>query len=54
MLSGTVDGLVIRHEGVSVTPPSQDENGRFLKTAEQYGHWNTTPEENARIGIRSV
>jgi mannose-6-phosphate isomerase-like protein (cupin superfamily) len=108
MLSGTVDGLVIRHEdfewtrinpgdvfhvpphakhawrnqgqsdavmvivttsrlggffqelgkplkpGVSVTPPSQDEIRRFLKTAEKYGYWNATPEENARVGIRSV
>lgn len=25
---------------------------RFLETAERYGYWNATPEENAEVGIR--
>jgi quercetin dioxygenase-like cupin family protein len=32
-------------------PPSPEEIQRFLKTSEKYGHWNATPEENAKVGI---
>lgn len=31
--------------------PSAERIRRFLETAERYGYWNATPEENARIGI---
>lgn len=32
-------------------PPSADRIRHFLKTAERYGHWNATPDENARLGL---
>lgn len=32
-------------------PPSEEVLRRFLATAERYGHWIGTPEENERIGI---
>jgi quercetin dioxygenase-like cupin family protein len=35
----------------SARSPSRDEIARFLQTAERYGYWNATPEENARVGI---
>jgi quercetin dioxygenase-like cupin family protein len=34
-----------------VGPPLPDEIQRFVKTAERYGYWLATPEENAAIGI---
>ena len=33
-------------------PPVPDE--RFLATAERYGYWNATPEENAEVGLASA
>jgi quercetin dioxygenase-like cupin family protein len=33
------------------SPPSDDDVRRFLETAERYGYWNATPEENARVGL---
>jgi quercetin dioxygenase-like cupin family protein len=32
-------------------PPSEQTIRHFLETAARYGHWNATPEENARVGI---
>jgi quercetin dioxygenase-like cupin family protein len=34
-----------------VARPSDDPLATFLATAERYGYWNATPEENAAIGI---
>jgi quercetin dioxygenase-like cupin family protein len=33
------------------TPPSAEAIQHFLATAQRYGYWNATPEENAKIGI---
>jgi quercetin dioxygenase-like cupin family protein len=32
-------------------PPSQETLDHFLATAERYGYWNATPEENAEVGL---
>jgi quercetin dioxygenase-like cupin family protein len=32
-------------------PPLEEELQRFLETADRYGYWNATPEENARVGL---
>ena len=37
--------------GERVSSPSPNEIQRFLKTAERYGYWLATPEENAAVGI---
>jgi quercetin dioxygenase-like cupin family protein len=37
--------------GERVSSPSPDEIQHFLKTAEHYGYWLATPEENAAVGI---
>jgi quercetin dioxygenase-like cupin family protein len=37
--------------GETVSPPLPDEMQHFLKTAERYGYWLATPEENALVGI---
>jgi quercetin dioxygenase-like cupin family protein len=37
--------------GEKVSPPSPNEIQCFLKTAERYGYWLATPEENAAVGI---
>jgi quercetin dioxygenase-like cupin family protein len=34
-----------------VSSPSSNEIERFMKTAERYGYWLATPEENAAVGI---
>jgi quercetin dioxygenase-like cupin family protein len=39
------------NQGATVSPPLPDELQRFLKTAERYGYWLATPEENALVGI---
>lgn len=31
--------------------PPADRIRHLMETAERYGHWNATPEENARLGI---
>lgn len=33
-------------------PPEEEAVRRLLATAERYGHWNATPEENAAVGLR--
>jgi quercetin dioxygenase-like cupin family protein len=33
-------------------PPSPETIEHFLRTADRYGYWNATPEENAEVGIR--
>jgi uncharacterized RmlC-like cupin family protein len=38
--------------GVTVEPPDQASLNHFLKTAERYGHWTGTPEDNAKFGIK--
>ena len=38
-------------QGERVSSPSPNEIQRFLKTAERYGYWLATPEENAAVGI---
>lgn len=37
--------------GEATQPPDDAALRRFLETAERYGYWNATPEENARVGI---
>jgi quercetin dioxygenase-like cupin family protein len=37
--------------GESVRPPAPDEIQHLLKTAQRYGYWFATPEENASVGI---
>jgi quercetin dioxygenase-like cupin family protein len=37
--------------GESVSPLASDEIQRLLKTAQRYGYWFATPEENASVGI---
>jgi len=32
-------------------PPTQEAAQRLLATADRYGHWNATPEENAQFGV---
>jgi quercetin dioxygenase-like cupin family protein len=32
-------------------PPPAEAIQRFLETAERYGYWNATPEENAEVGL---
>ena len=34
-----------------VAAPSGDPIEHFLATAERYGYWNATPEENAAVGL---
>jgi mannose-6-phosphate isomerase-like protein (cupin superfamily) len=36
----------------SIRPPTLNEIQHFVKTAERYGYWLATPEENASVGIR--
>lgn len=40
--------------GESVSPASPEDLQLFLKTAERYGYWLATPEENAAVGISPV
>jgi uncharacterized RmlC-like cupin family protein len=35
----------------SVAPVSPERLQRFLKTADAFGYWNASPEENARAGL---
>jgi quercetin dioxygenase-like cupin family protein len=48
-------GFFFREVGTPVdgppSPPSDDDLRRFQETAERYGYWNATPEQNARFGI---
>ena len=37
--------------GTGATPPSPETVERFMRTAERYGHWLATPEENAEVGL---
>ena len=37
--------------GENVRPPAPDEIRHFLQTANRYGYWFATPEENASVGI---
>jgi quercetin dioxygenase-like cupin family protein len=37
--------------GPPAGPPSAETLERFLETARRYGHWNGTPEENAKVGL---
>jgi quercetin dioxygenase-like cupin family protein len=32
-------------------PPSEEQIEHFLATAERYGYWNATPEQNAELGL---
>ena len=32
-------------------PPSEEALRHFLATAERYGYWNATLEENAEVGL---
>jgi hypothetical protein len=36
--------------GIDSRPP--DAIRHFLETAERYGYWNASPEENAQAGLR--
>jgi quercetin dioxygenase-like cupin family protein len=44
-------GLPIAAGAPPPDPPSAEAMQHFLKTADRYGYWNATPEENARLGI---
>ncbi|HEY8551717.1 MAG TPA: cupin domain-containing protein [Vicinamibacterales bacterium] len=44
-------GVPVAPDGPPPAPPSRERVERFLRTAERYGHWNATPEENARVGL---
>jgi hypothetical protein len=50
-------GLFFREVGTAVgsdgpaPAPSQQALQHFLATAERYGYWNATPEENAEVGL---
>jgi hypothetical protein len=37
--------------GGGAWPPPEDVIQHFLQTAERYGYWNATPEENAAVGL---
>lgn len=37
--------------GTRPAPPSAKTMQRFMAAAQRHGHWNATPEENARVGI---
>jgi hypothetical protein len=53
-ISGELEGLVVSPEGfawVAIGPPTDEAIARFLVTAERYGYWNATPEENAAVGL---
>ena len=44
-------GQPVGPEGPSAAPPSSAAVEHFLQTAERYGYWNATPEENAEVGL---
>ncbi len=37
--------------GTTAWPPTPEAIQQFLDTAERYGYWNATPEENAAVGL---
>jgi quercetin dioxygenase-like cupin family protein len=37
--------------GTHAGPPPDEAIQRFLETAERYGYWNATPQENADVGL---
>jgi quercetin dioxygenase-like cupin family protein len=44
-------GTPVRPATTSAAPPSEAEIQHFLETAERYGYWNASPEENAKVGL---
>jgi hypothetical protein len=44
-------GTPARAAGTIARPPSDAQVRRFLETAERYGYWNATPEENEAVGL---
>lgn len=51
-------GWFFQEIGVPTTPdgrpsvlPTDEMIRRFMETAERYGYWNASPDENARVGI---
>jgi uncharacterized RmlC-like cupin family protein len=44
-------GIPIGPANTTARPPSDATFQRFLETAERYGYWNATPEENAAVDI---
>lgn len=38
-------------DGTTAWPPPEHAIRRFLETAERYGYWNASPEENAAVGL---
>jgi hypothetical protein len=45
-------GKLVDRTDLSSAPPTADAIRNFLATAEEFGYWNATPEENARAGIQ--
>jgi hypothetical protein len=48
VVSTTRIGLFFREVAGAPSPEAIE---HFLRTAERYGYWNATPEENAEVGI---
>jgi quercetin dioxygenase-like cupin family protein len=44
-------GVPVAGSGANANSFSPERIRKLLTTAEQYGYWNATPEENARIGV---
>ena len=44
-------GRFFREVSTPPGPPPAAAIERFLETAERYGYWNATPEENAAVGL---
>jgi quercetin dioxygenase-like cupin family protein len=44
-------GTPVRLQAHPPGPPAPETVRHFLATAERYGYWNATPEENARVGL---
>jgi mannose-6-phosphate isomerase-like protein (cupin superfamily) len=45
------NGTPVASRSAPAGPPSAEAIERFLATAERYGYWNATPEENAEVGL---
>jgi hypothetical protein len=44
-------GRPLRAGGTPAWPPPDDVLRHFAATAERYGYWNATPQENAAVGL---
>ncbi len=44
-------GTPLDHATPTPWPPTPTALKRFVEAARRYGHWNASPEENARVGL---